>query len=135
MQYSLRELGYPSLERLAQLGFTGSQFLDIVKWLQRGRKCFGYGWLRRAHVLTGWEVLDFIKSIDPTYPVLPFCEEALLQTCTRQVPHVCTENGPCNGFPRREYPVFGRVLGGRLDEDTQTLSANEGLNGRMPTRF
>jgi hypothetical protein len=33
-----------------------------------------------------------------------------VQTCTRQAPHVCTVNGPCNGFP-----------------------AAEGLNGRMPT--
>lgn len=30
--------------------------------------------------------------------------------CTRQAPHLCTVNGPCNGFP-----------------------VGEGLNGRMPT--
>jgi len=23
-----------------------------------------------------------------------------IQTCTRPAPHVCCENGPCNGFPR-----------------------------------
>ena len=28
------------------------------------------------------------------------CPDA--QMCTRQVPHVCAENGPCNGFPKEE---------------------------------
>lgn len=23
-----------------------------------------------------------------------------IQTCTRPAPHVCTVNGPCNGWPR-----------------------------------
>ena len=25
------------------------------------------------------------------------------QTCTRRAPHVCTVNGPCNGFPRLQF--------------------------------
>lgn len=30
------------------------------------------------------------------------CEECAkkVQTCTRKPPHVCKENGPCNGWPK-----------------------------------
>ena len=27
-------------------------------------------------------------------------EQYVVRTCTRPLPHVCKNNGPCNGFPR-----------------------------------
>jgi hypothetical protein len=64
LTWSLKELGYPTHEQLAALGLTGPQFLDIVYWMIRGRKRFGDGWLRRVHFLSGFEVLDFLTSIE-----------------------------------------------------------------------
>lgn len=61
--YSLRELGYPTLEEVKLLGLTGKEFVDICRWLQKGKKRFGDGWLRRAYPIPGWEVVEFIKSI------------------------------------------------------------------------
>jgi len=60
---TLRELGFPTHEQVADLGLTGSQFYDIILWMTRGRKRFGDGWLRKVYPITGWEVLEFIKSV------------------------------------------------------------------------
>jgi len=30
--------------------------------------------------------------------------QALIEYCTRQAPHVCKENGPCNGWPKDRDP-------------------------------
>lgn len=60
---TLRELGYPTHAEVRALKLTGSQFMDIVRWMMRGRRRFGDGWVRRVHILSGWEVLNFIESV------------------------------------------------------------------------
>lgn len=65
--------------------------------------------------------------------------------CTRQVPHLCTVNGPCNGFPKlvAKGPAetvncseCDTVLYNYVpDAGLGKFQAAEGLNGRMPTHF
>lgn len=64
MMWSLKDLGYPTHEQLAGIGLSGPQFLDVVRWMMRSRKRFGDGWLRRVFPLPGWEVVDFIRSVE-----------------------------------------------------------------------
>lgn len=42
------------------------------------------------------------------------------KTCTRQAPHVCTVNGPCNGFPRQETKPFAKT-----DKKIQAVTIDE----------
>lgn len=44
------------------MGLNGAQFMDVVRWMLRGRKRFGDGWIRRVHILTGWEIVDFLDE-------------------------------------------------------------------------
>lgn len=61
---TLADMGFPSHEELERMGLTGRQFYDITIWMTAGRKKrFGDGWLRKVWPITGWEVLDFIKSV------------------------------------------------------------------------
>jgi hypothetical protein len=36
------------------------------------------------------------------------------QICTRRAPHICTVNGPCNGFPRLPIGYFDKMKDGSL---------------------
>lgn len=60
---TLKDLGYPTQEQFEQLGLSGREFVDIVHWMQRGKKRFGDGWIRRVWPVTGWEVLEFINDM------------------------------------------------------------------------
>ena len=60
----LQDLGFPTHAELECFGLTGPQFYDVIAWMSRGRKRFGDGWLRRVRVLTGWEVLGFLRSME-----------------------------------------------------------------------
>lgn len=47
-------------------------------------------------------IVQFLDDMRDSADTLNTCAEDMdaIQTCTRESPHVCKKNGPCNGWPR-----------------------------------
>lgn len=47
-------------------------------------------------------IAKFLEEMSDSADVMHNCVDDIdsIQTCTRPSPHVCKNNGPCNGWPR-----------------------------------
>jgi hypothetical protein len=79
---------YKRARNLENKASTSLQHLEVCAQTERS----GYYFSGKAdsYERAAEKVQEILR--DPVDPLVP-------QTCTRKAPHVCTENGPCNGYP------------------------------------
>jgi hypothetical protein len=92
------------LETLGAFDFPKeSSRADCVPYEQWSKTYEGTGHVTRLSDSSLYdEVCTLCGCTDTSGRLSEPCPKAEAQLCTRQKPHVCAVNGPCNGFPRTE---------------------------------